>query len=151
MAGRPTKYKAEYAKQAKKLCDLGATDAQLADFFQVSISTVNLWKVEHKPFSDAIKVGKDIANERVEQSLYRRAMGYEHDESDIKVIQNEVVITPVRKYYPPDATAMIFWLKNRKKEDWRDKVDTEVTGPDGGPVQYQEIKRTIVRPPDRNG
>ncbi len=49
--GRPTKYKAEYAEQAAKLCKLGATDAQLADFFEVSVSTVNLWKVEHREFS----------------------------------------------------------------------------------------------------
>lgn len=126
--GRPTKYRQEYAEQAAKLCNLGATDAQLADFFEVSISTISLWKVEHKKFSDAIKLSKEIANERVEQSLYRRAMGYEHDETDIRVINNELVMTPIRKHYPPDATAMIFWLKNRNAAEWRDKVEQEHTG-----------------------
>jgi len=128
VTGRPTKYKSEYATQAAKLCELGATDAQLADFFEVSISTINLWKVEHKAFSESIKLSKELADERVEQSLYRRAMGYEHDETDIRVLNNELVMTPIRKHYPPDATSMIFWLKNRKKDDWRDKNDIEHSG-----------------------
>lgn len=139
---RPTKYKPEYPAQAAKLCALGATDAQLADFFGVAISTVNLWKVEHAEFSESIKVPKSQADDRVEQSLYRRAMGYEHDESDIRVVMNEIVVTPIRKYYPPDSTAMIFWLKNRKPEQWRDKIETELSGH----VQIGKVARELVRP-----
>jgi hypothetical protein len=134
-AGRPTKYKPEYAEQAAKLCKLGATDAQLADFFDVAISTVALWKVEHKEFSDALKLAKEKADELVELSLYRRAMGYECDEVDIRVIEGQIVQTPIRKIYPPDSTAMIFWLKNRRPSDWRDKVAQELTGADGGPIE----------------
>lgn len=123
---RPSKYKPEFAGQAAKLCLLGATDAQLADFFEVSVSTINLWKVEHSEFSESIKVPKEQADERVVQSLFRRAMGYEHDEVDIKVVDKEIVMTPIRKYYPPDTSAMIFWLKNRA--GWRDKVEQEHSG-----------------------
>lgn len=126
-AGRPTKYKPEYAAQAEKLCRLGATDAQLADFFEVSISTINLWKVEHATFSESVKLPKAEADEKVEQSLYKRAMGYEHDEVDIRVIDGKVVETPIRKFYPPDTAAMIFWLKNRKKAEWRDRIEQSVT------------------------
>lgn len=125
---RPSKYKPEFASQAAKLCKLGATDAQLADFFQVAVSTVNLWKVEHKEFSESIKVPKGEADQRVEQSLYLRAMGYEHDEVDIRVIGGELVKTDIRKFYPPDTTAAIFWLKNRKPAEWRDKTDVEHSG-----------------------
>lgn len=128
MAGRPTKYKPEYAKIAAAMCRLGATDAQLADAFEVSVSTVNLWKVQHVEFSESIRVPKAEADERVEQSLYRRAMGYEHDEVDIRVIDGAVVQTPIRKFYPPDSTAMIFWLKNRKPAEWRDKQEVEHSG-----------------------
>lgn len=128
MAGRPTKYKPEYAKIAAAMCRLGATDAQLADAFEVSVSTVNLWKVQHVEFSESIRVPKAEADERVEQSLYRRAMGYEHDEVDIKVVAGAVVKTPIRKFYPPDTTAAIFWLKNRKPADWRDKQEVEHSG-----------------------
>lgn len=136
MAGRPSKYKPEFAKQAAKLCALGATDAQLADFFVVSVSTINLWKVEHPGFSESIKLPKAEADDRIEQSLYQRAMGYEHDEVDIRVVAGAVVQTPIRKYYPPDTTAAIFWLKNRKPSEWRETKAVELTGSGGGPVQH---------------
>lgn len=128
MAGRPSKYKPEFAEQAAKLCALGATDAQLADFFDVAVSTINLWKVQHPEFSESIKVPKEQANDRVEQSLYRRAMGYEHDETDLRVVDHAIVATPIRKHYPPDTTAAIFWLKNRRPAEWRDKTDIEHSG-----------------------
>lgn len=143
-AGRPTAYKPEYAEQAKKLCELGATDAQLADFFEVAVSTVSLWKVKHPEFSEALKVAKAKADELVEQSLFRRAMGYECDEVDIRVIEGQIVETPLRKIYPPDTTAMIFWLKNRKPAEWRDKVAQEVSGPDGGPIDAN-LKVSFVK------
>lgn len=140
--GRPSKYKEEFAGQAKKLCALGATDAQLADFFEVAVSTVALWKVQHPEFSDALRVSKEEADAKVEQSLYRRAMGYEHDETDIRVVGGEIVQTPLRKFYPPDTTACIFWLKNRKPAEWRDKVEQELSGT----IQLAKIERVLVKP-----
>lgn len=117
--GRPSKYKDEFAEQAKKLCKLGATDAELADFFKVSRSTLSLWKVEYTTFSDALKLGKDEPDERVRQALYHRAVGYSHDDMDIRVVDGAVVMTPITKHYPPDSTACIFWLKNRCKDEFR--------------------------------
>ena len=116
--GRPTKYTAETPEQAKKLCALGATDAELADFFGVSVRTVDLWKVQHKEFSQALNARKKLADDRVEQSLFRRAIGYECDEVDIRVVGTKLVKTPIRKVYPPDTTACIFWLKNRRRQQW---------------------------------
>lgn len=127
-AGRPSSYKAEYAEQAAKLCSLGATDVEMADFFGVDISTFYRWKAEFIEFCDAIKVAKQAADERVKRSLYERATGYERDEVDIRVIEGRIVQTPVRKFYPPDTTACIFWLKNRDKDNWRDKTETEHSG-----------------------
>lgn len=124
---RPSKFKPEFVEQAKKLCALGgATAPDLATFFAVSVSTIKLWQVQHKAFSDALKVGKATADKLVEQSLFRRAIGYEHDETDIRTIGTKLVKTPVRKHYPPDTTACIFWLKNRKPGEWRDKQAVEV-------------------------
>jgi len=137
---RPSKYKPEYAEQANKLCALGATDAQLADFFQVAVSTINLWKLEYPEFSESVKVPKEQADDRVEQSLYRRAMGYEHDEVDIKVVGGEIIQTPIRRYYPPDSTAMIFWLKNRRPAEWRETKAVELTGKDGGPLEITRVE-----------
>lgn len=125
---RPTKYKDEYVAQAEKLCKLGATDIEIADFFDVDVRTLYRWKGEHDEFCQSLKAGKDVADERVERSLFSRANGYEHDEIDIRVVDKSIVQTPIRKYYPPDTTAAIFWLKNRRPEQWRDKQDVEHTG-----------------------
>src|SRR5690606_14837843 len=66
--GRPPKYQATFATQAEKLCRLGATDDNLADFFEVSVRTISRWKVEHEEFCQALKAGKDEADSAVERS-----------------------------------------------------------------------------------
>lgn len=138
---RPTKFKAEYVEQARKLCQLGATDIEIADFLEVDVRTLYRWKGEHEPFCQALKAGKEVADERVERSLFSRANGYEHDEVDIRVVGGELVQTPIRKFYPPDTTAAIFWLKNRRPAEWREKVENVITGPNGGPVQNEMLIR----------
>lgn len=137
MIGRPTKYKPEYVQQAEKLCMLGATDIEIADFFKVEVRTLYRWKGEYEEFCQALKVSKEVADARVERSLFARANGYEHDEVDIRVVMHEVVQTPIRKYYPPDTAAAIFWLKNRKPAQWRDKVETVLTGADGAAINLE--------------
>ncbi|HBE2990990.1 TPA: terminase [Escherichia coli] len=134
---RPTKYQEAYAEQARKLCLLGHTDAELADFFEVSESTINKWKLDYPEFSESIKKGKAVADAEVSDRLYQRAMGFVAPDIDIRVIENRIVETPLEKYYPPDTTAAIFWLKNRQKDKWRDKVDHELTGKDGGAIQIE--------------
>lgn len=131
---RPTKFKQEFIAQAEKLCKLGATDMELADFFEVDVRTLQRWKSESEEFCHSIKVAKEVADDRVERSLFARANGYEHDEVDIRVVANAIVQTPIRKYYPPDTTAAIFWLKNRKPKEWRETKAVELTGANGGPV-----------------
>jgi len=140
--GRPTKYKAEYCDQAHKLTLLGATDRQLADFFNVAESTINLWKLEHDDFSESLKLGKDEADSRVEESLYQRALGYSHSEEKVFNQQGEILTHQTTKHYPPDSTSMIFWLKNRKPEEWRDRQ--EHTGADGGPIFIEDANPTEI-------
>lgn len=129
--GRPSKFKPEMVEQARKLSLLGATDRELADFFSVSVSTLSLWKVEHAEFSDALKLGKESADARVERSLYQKAIGYSHEAvkifADPKTGAEQIV--PYTEHYAPDTTAAIFWLKNRKPAEWRDRQ--ELTGADG--------------------
>lgn len=132
--GRPSKFKKAFIAQAEKLCRLGATDAEIAEFFEVDVRTIYRWKAEDESFCHALKSGKDMADERVERSLYARALGYQHEDVDIRVIEGEVVQTPIVKHYPPDTTAGIFWLKNRRSGEWRDKVQNELTGANGGPI-----------------
>lgn len=126
--GRPTKYRIEYNEQAYKLCLLGHTDEELADFFEVHVSTIHQWKLDYPDFSDSIKKGKEIADAEVSKSLYHRALGYSHPDVDIKAVNGEIVETQVMKHYPPDATSAIFWLKNRQPKKWRDKQVMEHEG-----------------------
>ena len=126
--GRPTKYRIEYNEQAYKLCLLGHTDEELADFFEVHVSTIHQWKLDYPDFSDSIKKGKEIADAEVSKSLYHRALGYSHPGVDIKAVNGEIVETQVMKHYPPDATSAIFWLKNRQPKKWRDKQVMEHEG-----------------------
>lgn len=139
--GRPSKYLDTFAKQAEKLCALGATDEDLAEFFEVSIRTIARWKTEHDAFCQALKAGKGEADSRVERSLYQKAVGYTYDAVKIFMPSGakEPVYAPYREHVPPDTTAGIFWLKNRKPEEWRDKVVQEHTGKDGGPIQTEEV------------
>lgn len=123
--GRASAYKAEYADWAEKLAKLGATDAELADAFEVSEQTINNWKKAHIEFSLALKKGKTLADAEVASKLFHRATGYSHDDLDIRVVNGEIIQTPIIKHYPPDTTAAIFWLKNRQRNKWRDKPEGE--------------------------
>lgn len=126
--GRPSKYKSEYAEQARKLCLLGATDTDMADFFDVDEATINRWKLDFPEFCESLKKGKMFADANIADRLYQRAMGYEAPDVDIRVVEGEIIETPMTKYYPPDTPAAIFWLKNRQRGKWRDKVEQEVSG-----------------------
>ena len=134
VGGRPTKYKPEYIEQARKLCLLGATDREIADFFEVHEATIYRWKLDHPEFCEALKSGKEAADERVERSLFHRAIGYKHDAVKMFQAGGAVITEQYVEHYPPDTTAAIFWLKNRKPKEWRDKVQQELSGPDGGPI-----------------
>lgn len=121
--GRPTAYKPEYDQIAFSMALLGATDADLADCFSVTEQTINNWKHAQPSFFESLKQGKMQADAKVANRLYARALGYEHDDVDIRVCDGTIAMTPVRKYYPPDTTACIFWLKNRQPTKWRDKTE----------------------------
>ena len=129
-AGRPTEYRPEFATQAKILCEAGATDADLADEFGVTVPTIRNWRFKYPEFFTAIKLNKPIADDQVERSLYERATGYSRE--SVKIFYDsksgKIVESTFIEHVPPDPTSMIFWLKNRRKEEWRDKTDVEHTG-----------------------
>ena len=122
--GRKSEYQKEYADQALKLCLLGAIDKELAEFFSVSVQTLNKWKKDYPEFLESLKKGKNIADANVASRLYNRAIGYSCKAT--KFATSEGKITDSKEYiehYPPDTTAAIFWLKNRQPEKWRDKKE----------------------------
>ncbi len=149
--GRPSRYRAEYAQQAVKLCRLGAIDKDLANFFGVSEQTLNAWKKAHPEFVESLKEGKEAADAEVAEKLFRRATGYEH--KAVKIVADaktgaEHQVEYVERY-APDTTACIFWLKNRRPDLWRDRIDNTHSGPNGGAVQVASTV-TFVNPPARS-
>ncbi|SDQ98751.1 hypothetical protein SAMN05428982_2761 [Pseudoxanthomonas sp. CF385] len=129
--GRPTKYRPEFAEQARKLALLGFTDEKMADFFEVEVRTIYRWKAEHAQFCQAVKAGKDDADATVANTLYRSALGggtvtevKQETDADGKVIHRKTV-----KELPANVTAQIFWLKNRQPQQWREKVIVEDATP----------------------
>lgn len=125
--GRPTSFRPEYIDQARKLAVLGATDREAAEFFDVAESTLYLWKHTQLAFSEALKVGKEAADDRVVQSLYRKAVGYSFDSVKYHAYEGDVTQTPCVEHVPPSDTAAIFWLKNRRPSEWRDKSEVANT------------------------
>ena len=125
--GRPTEYREDYNEQVTKLCRLGATDKEIADFFNVSEKTINTWKEKHPQFLQSIKEGKEISDMEVANSLYQRAKGYEQEVVKVFQFQGEPIIVPVIEKVAPDTGAAMAWLKNRRPKEWRDRQDLEVT------------------------
>jgi len=136
---RPTKYRAEFAEQARKLCRLGATDRELADFFGVQESTINKWKLAHPAFSESLKTGKGMADAEVAEKLFKRATGYSHEAVKIFNDQGSPLQVPYTEHYPPDTTACIFWLKNRRPDLWRDKVEQQLEHSGGITVNIKQF------------
>lgn len=143
-AGRPTKFKEEYCDQVEKLCKLGAIDEELADFFQVDVSTINNWKNDYPKFLESIKRGKIQADSEVAEKLFKRATGYSHEDVDIKMYEGEIIETRLIKHYPPDATSIIFWLKNRQPGKWRDKQEIDQKTEHSGTIGFSGIQ--IIQP-----
>lgn len=122
--GRKGAYRAEFADQARKLCLLGATDAELGDFFEVTETTINNWKHRHPAFLESIRAGKVIADAEVADSLYRRATGeYVQLEKLMKKDDGTFEAVRYRGYVPGDPNAAYRWLLNRRRQDWTDKTE----------------------------
>lgn len=142
--GRPSKYETINQEQLKKIVLKGFTDEEIADFFNITVQTLNNYKREYPEFFSSLKDWKIEADLKVEKALYKRALGYKYDEityeksktgglgigitdgevTDIKNVDTykTKIIT---KEVPSDVTACIFWLKNRQPDQWREKVAPE--------------------------
>lgn len=120
-AGRPSKYDPKFCDEAINFMQDGYSVTAFAGHIGVSRSTVFKWAEENPEFSDALKSAQALAAKWWEERLRNVAMTGEGN-----------------------ATAAIFGVKNRSSKEWRDKVEQEHTGPDGGPVQFQQVVRKVV-------
>jgi len=147
---------AEYIERIKGWARDGLTDGDIAKNMHINVSTLRRWKHEHPEIADALRLGKDSADRIVENALYKSACGHSYkirkpvkvkiidydpetgrkirEAESWKVVEEEV-------YIPPQVTAQIFWLKNRKPEQWRDKADMALTPSNGVLESLLEMKR----------
>lgn len=107
----------------------GLTDEQLANNIGINVATLYTWKKKYDEINDALKRGKEVVDIEVENSLLKAAKGYFVDEEKTYISEVNGVVTKrkeiTKKYIAPNTTAQIFWLKNRKPIEWRDKVFSE--------------------------
>ena len=113
----------------------GLTDKQIAHNIGITEQTLNNWKKRFPSLFESLKKGKEVIDRQVENALLKRALGYEYEE--VKQIiekddkgKDKKRIEKTVKHVVPDVGAQIFWLKNRKPHEWRDKqqVDLDITG-----------------------
>lgn len=127
-------------------CRDGLIEKDIAKKLNISIQTFYTYKREHIELFESLKRGKEIVDIEVENKLLKRASGYEYEEvtkelviardeqdepikdSNGAVIKELKITKVVTKEVVPDTTAQIFWLKNRKPKEWRDKQDIELSG-----------------------
>lgn len=123
--GPTTGYKPEHCNIAYKFCLLGATNEDLAGLFEVSLSTIGTWLARHPEFRKAVQEGRDVADMDVAQSLLNKARGFTHP--DVKVLKVDGAAEKVEfdRYFPPDTQAAVFWLRNRRRHQWRERIEHE--------------------------
>ena len=102
----------------------GGADEQIAHNMGISRSTLSEWKNKYSDIADTLKKTKEIVDREVENALFKRAMGYKYDEV---TYERGEEVKRVTKEVAPDTTAQIFWLKNRKPAEWRDKIEQQQT------------------------
>lgn len=120
-------YRPEFAAIAKTMCRMGALDPDLAEAFGVSRKSIHEWRAKHPEFAEACAIGKEAADDMVEQALFHRAIGYEHPATKFFNHNGVVVTADYIERYPPDTAAAFIWLKNRRPKKWRDKQEVAIT------------------------
>lgn len=123
----------------------GLTDEQIAHNMGIAYSTFKEWKKKYSAFSATLKRNKEVVDRIVENSLFKRAVGYDYEEVTKERRKNpdtdeyeEVVTKRVLKHVAPDVTAQIYWLKNRKPDVWREKQAAE-TNNEALEAMYQQL------------
>jgi len=140
--GRPSIYEAEWQNKLVVIQGWardGLTNEQIAKNMGISVKTLYEWQNKYSEFREALKKGKEIVDREVENALLKRALGYKYTEitrervteinSETGEPESRLVVTKeVTKEVVPDVTAQIFWLKNRKPNEWKDKRDIGING-----------------------
>lgn len=105
----------------------GLTDEQIAKNMGIAYSTLREWKKKFSAISAALKKGKEVVDFEVENAMYKSAVGYyvEEEKTFVTVVDGVPTkrLEKYKKWIPPNVTAQIFWLKNRKPNEWRNNPE----------------------------
>ena len=116
--GNPSPYHAGIPEACRLIALLGATDKEIAAILGIAVETFDGWKRRHPELLTALRRGKIVADAKVAEALYERAIGYSYEAVKIFIQDGKPLIVPCTKYLPPDTAAAIFWLKNRQPQLW---------------------------------
>ena len=144
--GRPTRYQPEYPELARRFCQLGGTNQELADFFEVSRSTIDEWLRVHPEFAEGVRKGRDLIDIVVAEKLLARVMGYTHEGKRYVVYKGEEKQIRHVVHYPPDVQACIFWLRNRRRKQWLERATPEA---DNG-LTFEDLEEASRRVAERD-
>lgn len=122
-AGRKDLFKPEMCDIARGMALLGATDKQIREQLGISQKQFSEWKRRRPELAQALADGRDIADAKVAESLYHRALGYFHPETKIVVVKGKPQRITITKHHPPDTQAASLWLRNRQPDKWRDSKE----------------------------
>ena len=131
----------------------GLTDEQIATNIGISRKTLYEWMKKYSNICNTLKRGKEVVDRQVENALLKRALSYEYEETTSERFKDPVTgeetmveTKRVTKQVAPDTTAQIFWLKNRKPAEWRDKQDIEMSGQVNNPyagLSTEDLKKLV--------
>lgn len=114
-------------EKIKEWSSNGLTDRELSQKMGIAYSTLRVWRDKYPEIEEALAYGKAVADGNVERSLYARATGYSYKEIRTTKQGGKTKTEIWERHSPPDVTAMIYWLKNRKPYEWRDRWEHDVT------------------------
>jgi hypothetical protein len=150
--GRKSVYSPRMAVIARKCCERGMTDIEIAEMLGIGLATLYRWKLDHPAFVRVFKLGKAAADDRVERSLYSRAIGYDYIAEKAAMTRHGQKTMRYRQHIPPDTAAAVWYLKNRKPDRWRDAHRYEhVTSPYDHIEDAAELRALLTKEAQRLG
>jgi hypothetical protein len=140
--GARTKYDPEvHPLKAWILGVFGKVNKEIAAELSISTGTLDTWQKKHPEFLSAVREGKAIANAKVVKALYTRCIGSKYPEKKIVINPDGTLRKEVtEKEVIPDVAAIKLWLLNRDPDNWKEKIDHTIGGPDGKPIAVKILR-----------
>lgn len=135
----------DYLTEVKAVAMRGGTDREMALTFGISPTLFKKWKKQYPSFREAIEKGRTRADAAVVEALFKRATGkFSIPHTEVIKYKDSYETLHMRKHFPPDFPSIQYWLNNRKKEHWQQRNSSEVSGPNGKPIELTAGKGELI-------